>query len=164
MMTGGAFRRVAALWVAMSLLAVPAEAQALDDWRRVVDLPAGCSVAVKTKAGKWYHGDLVGATADLITLNSDERGAPGRIWRRREVRREDASEVRRPRRGVSALAGAGVGGAVGAGIGLAIDLRAKSNEDQGLVTVVFVFLGGLLGLLVGRHLTLVKGSRVYVAR
>ena len=56
-----------------------------------------------------------------------------------------------------------MGAAVGAGLGAGIDAAARSNEDQGLATVVFTLLGALLGWAIGRHTTLIKGERIYVA-
>ncbi len=133
------------------------------DWERVRNLPSGTLIVVKTKGGAAYHGELIGAAADSVRLDSDERSFPGRVTTRRELRREDVLEVRRFSKRGSALAGAGIGAATGAGIGIAIDASARSNEDRGVVTVVLLFLGGLLGWAVGRHSTIVKGEIIYAA-
>ncbi len=136
---------------------------AASDWNRVRNLPPGTLIWVKTKAGDAYHGELVGTNPESVQLDSDERGFPGRTTRRRDLRQDDVLEIRRLSRGRSALVSAGIGAGVGAGIGLAIDLSARSNEDRGLATVLFVLLGSLLGWAIGRHSTLAKGETIYSA-
>ena len=133
------------------------------DWTRVRSLPLNTSIVVKTKAHGTYHGELIDVTDTGLSLNSDERGFPGRASRRRDLRREDILKIRRFSKAGSAIAGAGLGAAAGVGIGLAIDLSARSNEDRGLATAVLGLLGTLLGWAVGRHSTLAKGETIYVA-
>ena len=72
-------------------------------------------------------------------------------------------EVRRLQKLDSALAGAAIGGGVGAGIGIAVDSAARSNEDKGLATILFTLLGAVMGGMIARHTSLVKGERIYVA-
>lgn len=157
-------RTVAIVVVCSLLLPHPAAArQAVGDWNAVRGLAPGADIRVTLKSGAVYHGELIGTTAESMSLVSDERGFPGRARRQRELRREDVLEVRRFNKAGSALAGAGIGAAAGAGIGLAVDFKARSNEDRGLATVVFVLLGTLLGWAVGKHTTLIKGATVYRA-
>ena len=164
-MNHGRRRVLVCVWLLCSLVSPLCLGQPvpLNDWQRVRGLSPGSAIVVETMAGTRYHGEFVTATADSIALDSDERGFPGRAIRRRDVPRGEVRQVRRLRRGASALAGAGIGAAAGAGIGLAIDLSARSNEDRGLATAVFTLLGALLGWAVGRHTTVVKGERIYVA-
>ena len=61
------------------------------------------------------------------------------------------------------LAVTGIGAGIGAGLGAGIDAAARSNEDRGLATAVLALLGGVLGWAIGRHSTLIKGERIYVA-
>ena len=63
----------------------------------------------------------------------------------------------------SALAGAAIGAGVGAGIGIAVDSAARSNEDKGLAPTVFALLGAVLGWMIARHTSLIKGEKIYVA-
>jgi hypothetical protein len=102
-------------------------------------------------------------TADSLSLDSDERAFPGRITRQRDLRQTDVREIRLLNRVASTLTGAAIGAAAGASVGLAIDLSARSNEDKGLATGLFTLLGTLLGWAVGRHTTVVKGEKIYVA-
>ncbi len=128
-----------------------------------MNLPIGTSIIVRAKNGERHHGALRRATADAVSVDSDERAFPGRRRVLRDMAKADVREVRRYSAFESAAASAAIGAAVGAGIGAGIDLSARTNEDQGLATALFTFLGGLLGLFVGRHTTMVKGDRVYVA-
>jgi hypothetical protein len=50
---------------------------------------------------------------------------------------------------------------VGTGVGLALDLSTRSNEDRGLATGLFAFLGATLGWGIGRHVMIVKGKTIY---
>jgi hypothetical protein len=77
--------------------------------------------------------------------------------------RDDIREVRRLQKLQSVLAGAAIGGGVGAGIGIAVDSAARSNEDRGLATAVFTFFGAVLGALIARHTSLIKGETIYVS-
>jgi len=138
-------------------------AQPSADWQRVQNLPAHTSIAIKTKSGVYYHGNVIRVTSDSLALDSDERGHPGRVHTQRDLRQSEIREIRRFNQTTSTLAAVGIGAAVGAGIGIGIDASARSNEDQGLATAVFTFLGALLGWAIGRHTTLIKGERIYVA-
>lgn len=158
-------RRGISFYLLYSLLLFPCAAQqaALNDWQQVRNLPPETDVTVQTKAGERYHGRLLSVAVDSLTLDSDERGHPGRIRVRRDLSKDTVREVRLLLRGASTLAGAGIGAAVGAGIGLAIDLSARSNEDGKLATAVFTLLGGALGAGIGRHMTIIKGKTIYLA-
>ncbi len=160
------FRRGISFCLVSALLVVPCLAQqpALNDWQRVRNLQPGTNVIVRTVGGENYHGRVLDVAVESVAIESDERGRPGRVTRRRELSKETVREVRLLHRGASTLAGAGIGAAVGAGIGLAIDLSAKSNEDRGLATSVFTLLGGALGAGIGRHMTIVKGKVIYRAQ
>jgi hypothetical protein len=166
-MNRGRLARPIAMWLAcwlLSLHSLPGQQQvAASDWNRVRNLPPGTRIWVKAKTGVTYHGELVEATPELVSLASDERSFPGRTTRRRELRQVDVREIRRFNRGGSSAAGAAIGGGAGAGIGLAIDLSARSNEDRGLATAVFLLLGAFGGWAVGRHSALVKGETIYRA-
>ncbi|MEP7355032.1 MAG: hypothetical protein ABI824_17530 [Acidobacteriota bacterium] len=134
------------------------------DWQRLAVLASGDPILVKTKPGAKYHARFIQDRPDALVIEVDERAFPGRRQVRRELVRADVAEVRRYSPGKSTLVGVGIGAAVGAGIGTAIDNSAKSNEDGRLGTVVFVLLGTLLGLIVGRHTALVKGEVIYRAQ
>jgi hypothetical protein len=133
------------------------------DWQRVRNLPLGEPLVLTTRAGERYHGGFVRATEDSVSIDSDERAFPGRRKRLRDVPRSDVREIRRYRPDASTLAVTGIGAGVGAGLGAGIDAGARSNEDRGLATALFTVLGGALGWAIGRHSTLIKGERIYVA-
>jgi hypothetical protein len=150
-------------WLIISVLASQHIAEAQNDWQRVINLAAGAPITVKMKTGSRYNGSFVVAAMDGLSMDSDERARPGRITRRRDLMRDEIHEVRRLQKLQSALAGAAIGGGVGAGIGIAVDSSARSNEDQGLATAVFTLLGAVLGWMIARHTSLIKGERIYMA-
>jgi hypothetical protein len=133
------------------------------DWQRVRNLPSGEPLVLTTRAGERYHGGLVRATEDSVSIDSDERAFPGRRQRLRNFPKSEVREIRSYRPRASILAVTGIGAAVGAGLGAGIDAAARSNEDRGLATALFTLLGGALGWAIGRHSTLIKGERIYVA-
>jgi hypothetical protein len=161
MIESGRFMRLMAL--GLVCLLASGQQPAATDWNRLRSVPLHASIIVKTKTGESYHGEFVGVTDELLSLDSDERAFPGRTKRRRDLRREEVLEVRRFSPVRSTLATTGIGVAVGSGIGAAIDSSSRSNEDGNLVTVVFAFLGALFGWAIGRHSTLVKGETIYTA-
>jgi len=156
------FRRYFSLLICFTLFSSQALAQS-GDWKNVGNLSRGDALIVTTQSGARFHGVFVRSTEDSVSLDSDERAFPGRRRALREVQRAEVLEIRRYKPGATALASAGMGAAVGAGLGAGIDAAARSNEDQGLATVVFTLLGALLGWAIGRHTTLIKGERIYVA-
>jgi hypothetical protein len=155
-------QRLSLIWLIISLVSQNM-LEAQNDWQRVMNLAAGTPMTVKMKTGDRYNGSFVVAVTDGLSMDSDERAHPGRITRRRDLVRGEIREVRRLEKLKSALAGAAIGGGVGAGIGIAVDAAARSNEDQGLATAVFTLLGAVLGWMIARHTSLVKGERIYVA-
>jgi len=160
----GIRRSLAAMALVCFLAGSTAYSQSgLGDWKNVQNLDPGTQVVVKTVGRDKYSGRLVNVTADSLAMDSDERGFPGRVTRRRTVRRAEVREVRLRRQGASMLAGGAIGGGAGAAIGGAIEASAKSGEDRGVVLVVLTGLGFALGVLIGRHANIVKGRRVYVA-
>jgi hypothetical protein len=165
-MPNHALRRGISFYLLYSLLLFPCAAQqsVLNDWQQVRNLSPQTDITVQTKAGERYNGRLLIVAADSLTLDSDERGHPGRIRIRRDVPKDAIRRVRLLHPGVSILAGAGIGAAVGAGIGLTIDLSARSHEDGKLATFLFTLLGAALGAGIGRHFPIVKGKTIYLAR
>jgi hypothetical protein len=160
----GICRCIAAIVLACLLAGSTAFAQSgLGDWKNVQNLDPGTQVVVKTVAREKYFGRLVDVTADSLSINSDERGFPGRVTRRRAIRRAEVKEVRLRRQGASILVGGAMGAGVGAGIGGAIEASAKSGEDRGVALVVLTGLGLGLGALIGLHANILSGKRVYVA-
>lgn len=160
----GICRGVAAITLACLLASSTAFSQSNPgDWKNVQNLDRGTQIVVKTVAREKYLGRLVNVTADSLVINSDERGFPGRVTRRRTLRRAEVKEVRLRRRGASILLGGVIGAAGGAAIGGAIEASAKSGEDRGVALVVLTGLGFGLGALIGRHVNIVKGKRVYLA-
>ena len=153
------------VWLVLVLVSQSSFSQAgLGDWTRVQNLTLDSAISVKTKTGGKYHGELVNVTSESLAINSDERGFPGRVTKRRELRREDIQEVRFLAPMASVLAGAGIGAGVGAGIGAGVESAAKSNEDRGLLTGVLAVLGLVLGAGIARHYPFVKGKLIYVVR
>jgi hypothetical protein len=154
-------RYLVSIWLLCSLTpwSCLAQQSAVSDWQRVRSLPARAAITVQTKKGDRFHGELVSVTADSLSLNTDERGFPGRIAGRRNLAQADIQEIRGYKRDASILAGAGIGAAAGAGLGLG----ARSNEDRGLAAIAFAVLGGAMGALIGRHAVIVKGEKIYVA-
>ena len=150
-------------WLIVSVLFSQHTVEAQNDWQRVINLMPGTPITVKMKTGDRYNGSFVVATMDRLSMDSDERAYPGRITRRRDLIRDEIREVRQYRREQSALAGAAIGGGVGAGIGIAVDSAARSKEDKGLATAVFTLLGAVLGWMIARHTSLIKGEKIYVA-
>jgi hypothetical protein len=156
-------RRCFAVWLMLVLASQSSFAQAgLGDWTNVQNLTPDSAISVKTKRGEKYHGELVNVAEESLTINSDERGFPGRVTRSRELRREDIQEVRLLAPMTSVLAGAAIGAGVGAGIGAGLESRAKSNEDRGLLTGVLATLGLVIGGGIAHHYPFVKGKRIYV--
>lgn len=138
----------------------------LSDWTNVQTLRRDAPVVVKTVAGESYIGYVVHADADSLMMDTDERGSPGRpgrVQRRRQIRREEVRLVRMWARAASMLLSTGIGAGIGAGIGGAIEASSKSNEDRGLALAVLIVLGSALGFLMGRHSRIVKGRLVYAA-
>jgi hypothetical protein len=132
------------------------------DWQSVRNLAVDSNISVKTKAGEKYHGDLVDVTADSLALDSDERGFPGRVTTRRELRRDQVQEVRMVRAAASLLAGAAIGAGLGAGIGAGVESTARSNEGRGLLTAVLAILGAAIGAGIAHHYPFIKGKKIYV--
>ena len=160
----GICRSIAVITLACLLAGSTAFSQSgLGDWQNVQNLQPGTQVVVKTVAREKYLGSLINVTADSLSMNSDERGFPGRVTRRRSIRRAEVKEVRLRRRGASILLGGVIGAGAGAAIGGAIEASSRSNEDRGVALAVLIGLGLGLGALIGRHVNLVKGRRVYVA-
>jgi len=147
----------------MTLLGSQNIAEAQTDWQRVLNLATGTPITVKMKTGDQYHGSFAAATLDRLSLDSDERRVPGRITRRRDLKRDEIREVRRFQKLGSAWTGAAIGGAAGAGIGLAVDSAARTNEDRGLATAVFTLLGAVMGWMIGWHTSLIRGETIYIA-
>ena len=160
----GICRSIAAVTLACLLVGSTAFSQSgLDDWQNVQNLQSGTQVVVKTVAREKYMGSLINATADSLSMNSDERGFPGRVTRRRSITRGEVKEVHLRRRGASILLGGAIGAGLGAAIGSAIEASARSGGDRGVALTVLTGLGFGLGALIGRHVNIVKGRRVYVA-
>jgi hypothetical protein len=150
-------------WLIISVLLSANIGEAQSDWQRVINLAPGTPITVNMKAGDEYHGSFVTAAMGDLSLDSDERAHPGRVIRRRDLTRGQIHEVRRLDKARSALAAAAIGGGVGVGIGVAVDSAARTNEDRRVATIVFPFFGAVLGWLIGRHTSLVKGETIYVA-
>ena len=134
-----------------------------EDWLIVQNLTVDTAISVKTKAGAKYHGEVARVTADSLTIDSDERGFPGRTTRRREVKREDIREIRLVAPTTSVVAGAGIGAGVGAGIGVGLDATAKSHEYRGLMAVLMGAFGAGIGAAIALHHPFIKGHKIYVA-
>jgi hypothetical protein len=157
--------RYSVLWLVLAFASQSSFAQTgLGDWTSVQNLPLDSAISVKTKRGDKYHGELVKVTRESLTIDSDERGFPGRVIRRRELRREDIKEVRFVAQLASALAGAAIGAGVGGGIAAGLESTAKSKEDRGLAIGTLAILGSLIGLAIAHHYPFVKGKLVYVVR
>jgi hypothetical protein len=157
--------RCFAVWLVLALASQSSFSQAgLGDWTSVQNLTLDSAISVRTTRGGKYHGELVNVTSESLTINSDERGFPGRITRRRELRREDIREVRFLAPMASVLAGAAIGAGVGAGIGAGVESAAKSSEDRGLLTGVLAILGLVIGAGIAHHYPFVKGKLIYVVR
>ena len=112
---------------------------------------------VKTNAGEKLHGELPGVTQESLTLNSKERGSPGRIKRSRELRRSDIGEIRALAPTASILAGGAIGGGIGTGLGAIADATAKSHEGRGLITGTLGLRGAGIGAAIGISNPPVKG-------
>ena len=129
------------------------------DWGKVLKLSIGSKIAVSTKKGERFEGELKQVDKDTLTLLVRmSRSARQAI----EIHRDDVSEVRKPKsRVLSTLLGAGIGLGVGIAIGAGVDARS-SGEDPGLGKMIFGSLGALGGTAVGTALPL-KGKKIYVA-
>jgi hypothetical protein len=153
------------LLVALALMCQSSFAQtSLGDWQSVRNLAADSNISVRTKAGEKFHGDLVNVTTDALTLDSDERGFPGRVTTRRELRRDQVQVVRLVRPTASLLGGAAIGAGVGAGIGAGVESSSRSNEDRGLLTAVLAILGTAIGTGIAHHYPFIRGKKIYVAQ
>jgi hypothetical protein len=157
--------RCVVLWLVLALASQSSFAQTgLGDWTRVQNLTLDSAISVKTKSGEKYHGELVNVTPESLTINSDERGFPGRVTTRRDLRRDQVQEVRLVRPAASLLAGAAIGAGVGAGIGAGLESTAKSNEDRALLTSVLAILGLIIGGGIAHHFPFVKGKLMYAIK
>ena len=134
----------------------------LGDWQNAQNLALDSAISVKTRAGAQFRGSLVSVTPNDLTIDSDERGFPGRVRRRRDLHRDEIQEIRLQAPGGSLLAGAALGAGIGAGIGAGVESQDKSNEDRGLLTATLAILGGALGFFIARHYPLIKGKKIYV--
>lgn len=163
--TPGCGRGLLIAWLVFALASPASFAQtSLGDWRNAQNLALDSAISVKTRVGETFRGSLVSVTPDGLTLDSDERAfpEPGRVTRRRDLRREEIQEVRLQAPGASLLAGAALGAGIGAGIGAGVESQQKSNEDRGLLTGTLAVLGGALGFFIARHYPLIKGKKIYV--
>lgn len=131
------------------------------DWTSLQTLPPDCAVAVKTRTGAKYHGELVSASTDALAIDSDEKASPGRALRRREFTREEVQEVRLLAATTSIIAGVAIGAGAGAGIGVGLDATAKSHEYRGLIAGVLALLGAGIGAAIAHHNPFIKGRLVY---
>lgn len=105
------------VWLVLALASQSSFSQAgLGDWTSMQNLTLDSAISVKTKKGEKYYGELVNVTPESLRINSDERGFPGRVTRRRELRREDSRQVLFLAPMASVLAGAAIGAGVRAGI------------------------------------------------
>ncbi len=136
------------------------------DWFALDKLETGTRVYVKATRGAEYEGGFQGVTADSLVLSSVV-GAPNIIL---EVKRAEVREVRKRRSDFAASAigtgiGVGLGVAIGAAIGAGVEARAPYNDDPGLATMLFGFLGGLYGSITGKAFSgkFKKGEKIYVA-
>ena len=123
-------------------------------------LSIGSKIAVSTKKGERFEGELKQVDNDTLTLLVRmSRSARQAV----EIHRDDVSEVRKPKsRMLSTLLGAGIGLGIGIAIGAGVDARS-SGEDPGLGKVLFGSLGVLGGTTAGAALPL-EGKKIYVAR
>ena len=153
-----------AILMTVALPCPPGFAQGiLADWKNVQILTPASGISLKTKTGKKYHSELVSVIPDSLTIEADERAFPGRVKRRRELRREDIQEVRLLAPVASTLVGGAIGAGIDAGIGAGLDSTARSNEDRGLLTGVLAFLGLAIGAAIAHHNPIVKGKKIYEA-
>lgn len=156
------YRSACALGLVMILLWPSAFAQGpLSDWKNVQNLAPDSSLRVKTKAGKKYHGDLVDVTADALVLYSSERSFPGRIKRRRTLRRVDIQEVRALAPTASVMVGGSLGAGIGAGLGAIANSTAKDKSEGSLIIVPLALIGSAIGMGIGLHNPIVKGRMIY---
>lgn len=132
----------------------------LSDWGNIQRIKAGTEVWVETKHGYRYDGKLRSVTNDSMTLESGF-GVGGRLL---EIQRQDIAVVRAramSKFGAMAL-GIGIGAGSGAAIGGIVDATSVSKEDPGLATVLFTFLGTIVGVGAGGYLSK-RVKKVYVA-
>ena len=162
--TATALCRCFAVWLVIVHAGQYSFAQGLGDWTNVQNLTLNSAISVTTKRREKHHGKLVSVTPESLTIDSDERGFPGRVTTRRALQRGDIQEVRFLAPMASVLAGAGIGAGVGGGLGRGLESTAKSNADRGLLTGVLITLGLVTGAAIAHHYPLVKGKLVYVVR
>jgi small nuclear ribonucleoprotein (snRNP)-like protein len=152
--------KIIASLLTVILISVSVQAKtSLSDWGKVQKLSLGSKIAVSTKKGERFEGELKYVDSDTLTLLVRmSRSARQAV----EIRREDVSEVRKPKsRLLSTVLGAGIGLGVGIAVGAGVDARS-SGEDPGLGKLLFGFLGVLGGTTVGGALPM-KGKKIYVA-
>ena len=132
----------------------------LADWGNVQKLSVGSNLLVATKKGEVFTGDLRQVDADTVTLlvrmSHSSRQAI-------EIRREDVSEVRKPRsHALMTALGLGRGLGVGIGIGAVYDSQHPFSDDPGIGKALYGGLGALVGTVGGRAIP-IKGKKVYVS-
>lgn len=113
------------------------DAPAASGWQQVQALPAGTEVYLWANAAH-VRCDVVNVSADSFTCN-------GLVLQRTKV-----ETIKRPRRLVSTLAGAGIGAAVGIAIGAAVYRRGNPGtrgQTAAGGAVLFTPVGALVGYL-----------------
>ena len=151
---------IAAMLVAVFFFGSAQAKPNLSDWSSVQGLKLGSKLMVSTRKGERFEGELKHVDADsLLLLVRVSRSARQAI----ELRRDDVSEVRKPKSRVLTTAlGMGIGLGVGLGIGAIYDSQHTGTDDPGLGKLVYGALGAGSGLAVGGFLRL-KGKKIYVA-
>jgi uncharacterized protein YcfJ len=132
-------------------------------WEAVKHLPQDQQIRVRSLQG--------GLTCNLVLADDDALVCEQRrtivfapVHRQIMIPRNEIKSVRLSRQAVSMLAGAGIGAGAGAGIGAGIDASAKNQVEEGhIITVLFAFMGGLIGNGIGQHSDFLAGPVIYRA-
>jgi len=131
-------------------------------WDAVKRLPSGQKIRI-AQTGHKLTCNFVSADEDSLVCTEKKRIFFVPVQRRTAISRADVRWVRLSRQELSTVAGLAIGAGAGAGIGAGIDASAKSKEDNGLATVLFALLGGIVGSVAGQGTDFLGGPLVYQA-
>lgn len=131
-------------------------------WDAVKRLPSGQKIRI-AQTGHKLTCSFVSADEDSLVCIEKKRIFFVPAQHRMVISRADVRWIRFSRQELSTVAGLAIGAGAGAGIGAGIDASAKSKEDDGLATVLFALLGGMLGSGIGHGTDFLSGPLVYQA-
>lgn len=157
-----------AILILMALLSTQIFAQQptnqnVTDWNNVVNAKNSGEVVVKKKDGKTIRGSFGDSTSDSLSIIVTKKGFFTSKQILITIPKDEIREVRaKISMETAMLIGALIGSGGGLATGIGIESQSESNEDKGVISITFTFLGGLVGAGVGGTVqALKKGKLIY---